>query len=113
VAGAATDARKTPGAARDAARSGELATGAAADAGDAALAAGTAAGTHVLATGAAVAVGVTAGAPRVLLEDDMRCRAASRSWASRESLSCCHRCNSNRRSNSATNYQRFNQIQFR
>jgi len=113
VAGAATDARKTPGTTRHAARTRELAAGATADAGDAALTTGTATGAHVLATGAAVAVGVTALSARVLLEDDMRCRAATRSRARRESFSCRHRRNSNRCSNSATNYQRFDQIQFR
>lgn len=74
---------------------------------------GTATGTHVLATGAAVAVGVATLTARVLLEDDVRGGRASHCRASRESLSCPHGSNSNRRSNSATNYQRFDQIQFR
>ena len=113
MAGAATDARKTAGTSRQAARTRELATGAAADAGDAALSARPTTGTTVLATGAAVAVGVAALSARVLLEDDVRCRDASRSRAGRESFSCPHRRNSNRCSNSATNYQRFDQIQFR
>jgi hypothetical protein len=113
VAGAATDARKTAGATRHAARTRELATGATTDARDAALPARTAARTIELATGAAIAAGITAAAARVLLEDDMRCRAASHSRATRESFSCRHRRNSNRRSNSATNNQRFDQIQFR
>jgi len=112
-AGAATDARETAGTSRHAARTGELATGATANAGDAALTTGTATGTHVLATGAAVAVGVAALSARVLLEDDVRCCAASRRRPSRESFPCSHRSNSNRCSNSATNYQRFDQIQFR
>jgi hypothetical protein len=113
VAGAAADARKTTSATRHAARTRELSTGATTDAGQAALPTRTATGTHVLATGAAVAVRVAALSARVLLEDDMRCRAATRSRARRESFSCRHRRNSNRCSNSATNYQRFDQIQFR
>ena len=113
MAGAATDARKTPGATRQAARAGELATRAATEARDTALPAWTAAGTLHLATGAAVAVGIAAATAWVLLEDDMRCCAASRRRASRESFRCRHRSNSNRCSNSATNYQRFDQIQFR
>jgi hypothetical protein len=113
VAGAATDARKTAGTSRQAARTRELAAGATADAWDAALTARTATGTHVLATGAAVAVGVAALSARVLLEDDVRGSRASRCRTGRESFSCPHRRNSNRCSNSATNYQRFDQIQFR
>jgi hypothetical protein len=113
VAGAATDARKTASATRHAARTRELSTGATADAGDAALAARTAARTAELAARAAVTVGVAAAATGVLFEDDMRCRAASHCRSGRESFSCCHRRNSNRCSNSATNDQRFNQIQFR
>jgi hypothetical protein len=113
VAGAATDARKTAGTSRQAARTRELAAGATADAWDAALTARTATGTHVLATGAAVAVGVAALSARVLLEDDVRCGRAGQCRTSRESFSCPHRRNSNRCSNSATNYQRFDQIQFR
>ena len=113
MAGAATDARKTAGTSRQAARTRELATGATAETGDAAFTTRTATGTHVLATGAAVAVGVAALSAWVLLEDDMRCHAATRSRARRESFSCRHRRNSNRCSNSATNYQRFDQIQFR
>jgi hypothetical protein len=113
VAGAATDARKTAGTARHAARTGELATGATTDARQAALAARTAAGTIHLATRAAVTVGIATGAAWVLLEDNMRCCAASRRRPSRESFSCRHRRNSNRCSNSATNHQRFDQTQFR
>jgi hypothetical protein len=113
VAGAATDARETAGTSRHAARTGELATGATANAGDAALTTGTATGTHVLATGAAVPVGVAALSAWVLLEDHVRGRRASHCRAGRESFSCPHRRNSNRCSNSATNYQRFDQIQFR
>jgi hypothetical protein len=113
VAGAATDARKTAGTPGQAARTRELATGATADAGEAALTTRTATGAIELATGAAVAVVITAAAARVLFEDDMRWRAATRSRAGHESFSCRHRRNSNRCNNSATNYQRFDQIQFR
>lgn len=113
MAGAATDARKTPGTTRHAARTPELATGAATDTRDAALPALTAAGAVHLPAGATVAVGIAAAPAWVLLEDDMRCCAASRRRASRESFRCRHRSNSNRCSNSATNYQRFDQIQFR
>jgi hypothetical protein len=113
VAGTATDSRKTSGTTRQAARAPELAAGTATDARDAALPARTAAGTKVLATGAAVAVGVASAPAWILLEDHMRgCRSSHRR-ASRESFSCRHRRNSNRRSNSSTNYQRFHQIQFR
>jgi hypothetical protein len=113
VAGAATDTRKTASTTRDAARTPELAPSAATTTREAALPAGTATRTHVLAAGTAVAIGVAALPTRVLFEDDMRCRAASRSRARRERFSCRHRRNSNRCSNSATNYQRFDQIQFR
>jgi hypothetical protein len=113
VAGAATDARKAAGTTRHAARTRELPAGATAHAGHAALTTWTATGAHVLATGAAVAVGVATLPARVLLEDDVRCRDACHCRASRESFSCPHRRNSNRCSNSATNYQRFDQIHFR
>jgi hypothetical protein len=113
VAGAATDARKTPGTTRHAARTPELATGAAADTRDAALPTWTAARPIELAAGTTVAVGIAAAPAWVLLKDDMRCCAASCRRASRESFRCRHRSNSNRCSNSATDYQRFDQIQFR
>jgi hypothetical protein len=113
MAGAATDTRKTSGTTRHATRTPELATGTATDTRDAALPARTATGTEVLATGAAVAVGVAAAPARVLLEDDMRGRCTSHCRTRRESFSCCHRRNSNRRSNSATNHQRFHQVEFR
>ena len=112
MAGAATDTRKTAGTARHAARSRKLPAGAATDARKTALATRTAAGTIHLATRAAVTVGIATAAAWVLLEDNMRCCAASRR-ASRESFSCRHRRNSNRCSNSATNHQRFDQTQFR
>lgn len=113
MTGAATDTRKASGTTRYAARTPELATRAATATREAALTTGTATGTHVLATGAAVAVGVAALAARVLLEDDVRGGRAGHRRASRESLSCPHRSNSKRCSNSATNHQRFDQIQFR
>jgi len=112
VAGAAANARQTSGTTRHAARAPELAANTATDARDAALPARTAAGTHELSTGAAVAVDVAAAPARVLLEDHMRGRCGV-PWACRESFSCRHRRNSNRCSNSATNHQRFHQIQFR
>jgi hypothetical protein len=112
VTGAATDARKTPVTTRHAARTPELTSGAATDARHATLPAGTATGTHVLATGAAVTVGVAAAPAWILLEDQLRGRRTGRR-ASRESFSCPHRRNSNRCSNSATDHQRFDQIQFR
>ena len=113
MAGAATDTRKTSGTTRHAARTPKLATGAATDTRDAALPARTATGAIELATGAAVAVGVTATPAWVLLEDDMRGRRTSHHRTRRESFSYCHRRNSNRCSNSATNYQRFDQVEFR
>jgi hypothetical protein len=113
VAGTATDTRKTSGTTRHAARTPELAAGAATDTRDAALPARTTAWTHVLATGAAVSVGVAAAPAGLLLEDDMGGRCTSRCRTGRESFSRRHRRNSNRCSNSATNYQRFDQIQFR
>lgn len=112
MAGAAANARQTSGTTRHAARAPELAANTATDARDAALPARTAAGTHELSTGAAVAVDVAAAPARVLLEDHMRGCCGVR-WACRESFSCRHRRNSNRCSNSATNHQRFHQIQFR
>jgi threonine dehydratase len=113
VAGAATDARQTSGTTRHATRTRELAAGAATDAREAALPARTATGAVELAAGTAVAAGIASAAARILLEDHMRgCRASHRR-ASRESFSSRHRRNSNRRSNSSTNNQRFHQIQFR
>jgi hypothetical protein len=113
VAGAATDARKTARTTGHAARTRELATGTAADTRDTTLPTRTAARAIELATGAAVAVGVAAAPAWVLLEDDMCGRRDSHCRACRESFSCRHRRNSNRCGNSATNHQRFDQIQFR
>lgn len=113
MAGAAAHARKTSGTTRHAARTRELPAGAATDTRDAALPARTTTGAHVLATGPAVAVAVAALTARGLLEDDVSCRAASRCRASRESFSCRHRRNNNRCSDSATNHQPFDQVQFR
>jgi hypothetical protein len=110
VAGAATDARKTSGTARQAARTRKLAAGAATDARDAALPARTAAGATILPAGPAVAAEITATATRVLLEDRVS-RSSTRGAG--VSLSCRHRHHSYRCSNSPTNYQRFHEIQFR
>lgn len=111
--GAATDTRKTSVTTRHATRAPELPAGAATDTRDAALPARTATGTVVLATGATIAVGVAATPAWLLREDDVRGCGASHRRASRESFSCCHRRNSNRRSNSSTNHQRFHQVEFR
>lgn len=113
MAGAATDARKTSVTTRHATRAPELATGAATDTRDAALSTRAATGTVVLATGATIAVGVATAPAWVLLEDDVRGCDASHCRASCESFSCRHRRNSNRRSNSSTNHQRFHQVEFR
>lgn len=110
VAGAATDARKTSGTTRQAARTCKLAAGAATDARDAALPARTAAWATVLPTGPAVAAGITATATRVLLEDRV---SRSSTHGAGVSLSCRHRHHSNRCSHSSTNNQRFEGIQFR
>jgi hypothetical protein len=111
VAGAATDARKTSGTTRQAARTRKLAAGAATDARDAALPARTAAGATILPAGPAVAAEITATATRVLLVDNMsRCSSTRR--ATRIGISCRHRHHSYRCSNSPTNYQRFHEIQF-
>jgi hypothetical protein len=109
VAGAAADARKTSGAAGHATRAGELAAGATADTRHAALSTRTATGAAELAAGATVAVGVAAAATRVLLEDGMGWSGSSRAGVG---LSRCHRHHSNRCSNSSTNDQRFEGIQF-
>ena len=113
MAGTATDSRKTSGTTRHAARAPELAAGTATDARDAALPARAAAGAVELPTGAAVTVDVASATAWVLLEDHVRGCCGSHRRASRESFSCRHRRNSNRRSNSPTNHQRFHQIQFR
>jgi hypothetical protein len=109
VAGAAADARKTSGATRHAARTGELTTGATTEARDAALATRTAAGATELAARAAVAVRVAAAATRVLLEDGVGRSSAYRAGVG---LSCRHRHHSNRCSNSSTNDQRFEGVHF-
>jgi hypothetical protein len=113
VAGAAADARKTSATTRQTARTRELSSGAAAEAWDAALPARTTAGAVELAARAAVAIGVAAAPAGVLLEDHMRGCRDRHCRPSRESFSCRHRHNSNRRSNGATNHYRFHQIQFR
>ena len=109
MAGAAADARKTSGATRHAARTGELPAGATADTWHAALAAWAATGSTELAAGAAVAVGVAAATTRVLLEDGMG--RTSTSWAG-VGLGHCHRHHSNRCSNSSTDNQRFERVHF-
>jgi hypothetical protein len=109
VAGAATDARKTSGAAGHATRTGELAAGAATDARDAARPTGTATGATIYATGAAGAVGAAA-ATRVLLVDNVSGRATRR--ATDVGLSCRHGHHSYRSSNSPTNNKRFHEIEF-
>ena len=110
VAGAAADARKTSGAARHAAGTRELAAGATADTRNAALSTRTATGTIVLAAGATVAARVAAAAARVLLEDRV---SGCRTDRAGVGLSCRHRHHSNRCSNSSTNDQRFEGVQFR
>lgn len=110
VAGAATDARKTSGAAGNATRTGELAAGAAPDARDAALPTRTAARSAELPAGPAVAVGIAATATRILLKDNMSDRATRR--ATDVGLSCRHGHHSYRSSNSPTNNKRFHEIEF-
>jgi hypothetical protein len=108
---AATDARKTSGAAGHATRTRKLATGATADARHTALPAWTATGPAVLAARAAVAISVTTASTRVLLEDHVRGGGARRSSASR-SFSRRHRHDSDRCSNCAANYKWFDEVQF-
>ena len=108
VTGAATDTRKTAGTAGQAVRTRELAAGAASDPWNTALPARPAAGAAVLAAGPAVAVGVTATAAGILLEDHVR--GCSHGRASCERFSCRHRGNSNRRSNGSAHYQWFHQV---
>jgi hypothetical protein len=112
VAGAAADARKTPGTTRHATWTPELATGPATATREAALPTCTATWTPELATGAAVTVDVAAAPAWVLLEDHMRGRRASRG-AGGKRLSCCNRSHSNRCGSSSTNHQRFRHTQFR
>jgi hypothetical protein len=111
VAGAATDARKTPGAARNPTRTRKLAAGAATDAREAALPTRTAARSVELAAGAAVAARIAATATRVLLVDNMS--GCSTCRATGVCLSCRHRHHTNRCNNSSTNNQRSQGIEFR
>ena len=110
VAGTATDARQTAGAARNTARACVLAAGAAADAGDAAGAARTATGTAVLAAGAAVAVGVAAAAARVVLEDNVSGRRSGHRWSGTKSVGCGRWRGSNRRSDGSSHEQWFHEL---
>jgi hypothetical protein len=110
VAGAATDARKTSGTARHATRTRELSAGATADTRETALAAGSTAGAVELSAGAAVAVGVTAAATRVLLEDTVG--GSCRGWGANGSLSRGHGHHGNRCSSSSTDNQRFHEFEF-
>jgi hypothetical protein len=102
VAGAAADAGKTSGAARNPAGTGELATGTT-DSVEAALAAGTAAGTTILAARAA-AISVTAATTRILLENHV---SRGRSGRARTRFGCRNGHYSHRRRNSTTNNKRF------
>jgi hypothetical protein len=112
VAGTATDARKTSGTARHAARAEELSSGPATDARNAALAARTAAGA-VHASGAAVAVGVAAAAARVVLEDNVGGRGSCHRWSSRKNVSGGRWSCGDRRSNCAGHHDWFHECQFR
>jgi hypothetical protein len=112
VAGTAADARKATLAAWDAAGARILTSKAATAADDAALAARTAAGPAVLTSRAAVAVVVAAAATRVVLEDNVCRHRGGCCRASRKSVSCSHRRNKSRRSNSPGDHQWFHEIQF-
>jgi hypothetical protein len=111
VAGAATNARQTADAARHATRTGKLAAGAATNARDAALPTRAAARAIELAAGATVAVGIAATATRVLLVDNVSGDRTRR--PTNVGLGCRHRHHSYRSSNSSTNNQRFQEIEFR
>jgi hypothetical protein len=110
VAGAATDARNTSGAAGNQTRTGELAAGAATDARDAALPARTTARSVERPARPAVAVGIAATTTRILLVDNVSGRATRR--ATDVGLSCRHGHHSYRSSNSPTNNKRFHEIEF-
>lgn len=87
MAGAAADARITPGTTRHATWTPELPTRAATDTRNTALSTWTTARPTELAAGAAVAVDVAAAPAWVLLEDHMRRCGAGHRRASRESFS--------------------------
>ena len=110
MAATAADARQTPAAARDAARSGVLAAGAAADAWEAALATRTAARAAVLAAGTAGAVGVAATAARVILEDDVRWRRRRHRRSGRKNFSGGRWRRRNRCSDSPCHHQWFHEV---
>ena len=110
MAGTAADARQAPNAARHAAGTRELAAGAATDTWDAALATRTAAGAAVYAPGAAVAIGVTATATGVVLEDNVGgCRAGHRR-SGRKSTGCSRWCGRGRCSDSPSYHQWFHEV---
>jgi hypothetical protein len=108
VAGAAADARETTRAARHPTRTCELTTGTAAYARHTALTAGTAVGPPILTAGA-TAVGVTATAARILLENYM---SGGRADRSRTRFGCRHRHYSHRCGNSPTNNKRFQHTEY-
>jgi hypothetical protein len=110
VAGAATDARKTSGAAGDATRARELPAGATADTRDTALATGAAAGAIELPAGATVAAGIAAAATRVLLEDTVGRPCAG--WRANRGFSGRHGHHGNRCRSSSSDNQRFHEIEF-
>ena len=113
MAGTAADARQAPNATRQAAGTRELAAGAATDTWDAALATDTAAGAAVYAAGAAVAVGVTATAARVVLEDNVGGCQAGHRWSSHKSTCCRGWCGRDRCSNSPSYHQWFHEVYLR
>ena len=110
MTGTATNTRQATGATRNAARAGELATGAAADSRDTAVAARTAPGAAVPASGAAVAVGVAAAAARIILEDNVSGRGARHRWSGRENIGRRHRRGGNRCSDGPGHYQWFHEV---
>jgi hypothetical protein len=101
---AAADARKTPVAARHPARTRELSARPATDSRDATLPTGTPTWPAELTAGATVAIGVTAAAAWVLLEDHV---SGSRAGRARTRFGCRHRHDSHRCGNSPTNNKRF------
>jgi hypothetical protein len=104
---AAPDARDTS--TRRTARTRELSAGATTDARHAALAARSATRTTVLTTRSTGAVGITAAATRVLLEDHVSGGHASRTCTR---FCCYHRHYSHRCGNRATNDKRFQHSEY-
>jgi hypothetical protein len=109
VAGAATDARKTSGAAGYAARACELTAGDTADTRETALPTGATARSLHRSTGTTVAAGIAATATRVLLVGHVCRRATHRA---RGSFRCSHRHHGNRCGSSSTNNNRFDHTEF-